>query len=46
MKYRNLMQRKFQSVETCGTKCALVQQELIDALEGTKPDKTTDEEWR
>ena len=24
----------------------LVQQGLIDALKGTKPDKTTDEEWK
>jgi len=24
----------------------LIQQGLIDALEGTKPDKTTDEEWK
>ena len=34
------------SVWQCVVQDVLVQQGLIDALEGTKPDKTTDEEWK
>ena len=34
------------SVWQCVVQDVLVQQGLIDALEGTKPDKTTDQEWK